>query len=77
VPAAGESNTWTDIGGLNYTVKVQHLGLTPGGQEVAKDCPQSTLSTTDPNLTALTPQDVFPNEYPGPKIRPPITPQAL
>ena len=76
LPAAGESDTWTDIGGLNYTMKVQHLGMPGTGQEVAKNCPQSTLSTTDPNLTALTPQDVLPNNYPGFKDSAPDRPAS-
>jgi hypothetical protein len=77
LPAPGESDTWTDIGGLNYTMKVQHLGVPgTGGQEVAKFCPQSTFSTTDPNLTALTPQDVFPNDYPGFKDSAPDRPAS-
>jgi hypothetical protein len=76
LPGAGESDTWTDIGGLNYTVKVQHLGMPGTGQEVAKECPQSTLFTTDPNLSALTPQDVLPNNYPGFKDSAPDRPAS-
>jgi hypothetical protein len=45
-PKAGESGVWTDIGGLVYGA-----GLGAG------ECPQSTLSETDPNLTARPPGD--------------------
>lgn len=41
-PQAGESATWTDIGGLNYTAALENGEF---------GCPQSAFSEDDPNLT--------------------------
>ena len=46
-PIPPETGDWVDIGGLTYKSIVQHVGAPPGGTEVAKSCPQSTLSSTD------------------------------
>jgi hypothetical protein len=45
-PQAGDSATWTDIGGLSYGV---NLGPTGGGGFPAT-CPQGAFSEDDPNL---------------------------
>jgi hypothetical protein len=41
-PIPPESGAWTDIGGLTYATRLSGVGLA---------CPQSALSSTDPNLT--------------------------
>jgi hypothetical protein len=43
---------WIDIGGLTYSAIVQHVGQPPGGIEVAKLCPPSSLSSSDLEVTA-------------------------
>jgi hypothetical protein len=49
-PGEGESDTWTDIGGLIYEAIVQHIGPVVGGQEIARPCPPSSFSSTDLRL---------------------------
>jgi hypothetical protein len=54
-PGGGESDTWTDIGGLIYEAYVQRIGPHIGGQDVGRPCPPSSFSSTD--LTLLGPTD--------------------
>jgi hypothetical protein len=48
-----ETGPWIDIGALNYGPVMQHLGTAPGGTDIFKPCPQSVLSSTDPDLTPV------------------------
>lgn len=56
-PIPPEGGDWIDIGGLTYSTVVSHLGVPPGGTAVQQWCPQSSYSTTDPDLT-LPPAEV-------------------
>ncbi len=52
-PILPETGDWIDIGGLTYSTIVQNIAPTPGvpGPLIAKPCPQSAYSTSDPQLT--------------------------
>jgi hypothetical protein len=54
-PGEGESDTWTDLGGLIYEAIVQRIGPHIGGREVARPCPPSSFSRSD--LRLLGPSD--------------------
>jgi hypothetical protein len=53
---AGDSNTWTDIGRLNYGFGVGNQG---------QDCPTSAFSTTDPNVEIRPGRETEPGPEPG------------
>lgn len=48
-PIPPETGDWIDVGGLTYEAFVQHVGALPGGA-VGQRCPQSSYTTSDPDL---------------------------
>jgi hypothetical protein len=54
IPGSAEGSGWVDIGRLKYTADVPNGPSDPGGGDPGRgpgNCPGSTYSTSDPNLT--------------------------